>query len=217
MSVGRIALLGAGKVGTTLGAGFVKHGHEVVLGSREPGSDKVRAWLAEMGPNACSGTYSEALASADCIFLCIPGRVLEETVAALPAGSLDGKVVVDVSNHMAKGESGSFSLPMGLEDSAAQRIQRARPSARLVKAFNTTGVQSMIEPHVRCGPPTMPICGDDMQAKADVAELLREVGWEPVDLGGIALVPVLEVLTVAWLQYGRATGAYDHCYKFVKP
>lgn len=216
-TIGRIALLGAGKVGTTLGAGFVKHSHEVVLGSREPESERVKAWLAKIGPSACAGTYAEAVASAEWVFLCVPGRVIVETVEALGADALDGKVVVDVSNNMASGSSGQLSLPMGLEDSAAQRVQKAVPGARVVKAFNSTGVQSMIEPKVQCDPPMMPICGDDAQAKADVAEVLREVGWEPIDLGGISMAPFLEVMTIAWVAYGRARGAYDHCYKFVAP
>lgn len=217
MKAQRIALLGAGKVGTTLGAGFVKHGHEVVLGSRDPDSDKVKSWLAEVGPKACADTYNEAVASADWVFLCVPGRVVEETVEELDPGALAGKIVVDVSNTFAPGKSGQLSLPRGLDDSAAQAIQKSVPEARVVKAFNSTGVQSMIDPDVECGPPMMPICGEDERAKADLAELLREVGWEPIDLGGIAMVPMLEMMTVAWYAYGRARGAYDHCYKFVVP
>jgi 8-hydroxy-5-deazaflavin:NADPH oxidoreductase len=217
MDAQRIALLGAGSVGTTLGAGFAKHGHSVVLASREPESAKLHAWVDKVGENACSANYADAVVDADWVFLCLPGEVAEETVRDLGPGALAGKIVVDVSNNMGTGKSGQLTLPLGLEDSAAQRIQAQTPEARVVKAFNSTGVQSMIDPKMECGPPMMPICGEDAQAKAELGELLREIGWDPMDLGGIAMVPILEAMTIAWYAYGRARGAYDHAYKFVMP
>jgi predicted dinucleotide-binding enzyme len=86
-----------------------------------------------------------------------------------------------------------------------------------VKAFNTVGVQQMIDPRVECAPPTMPICGNDRESKDAVGQLLREVGWEPVDYGGVDAAPVLDAMIVAWVLHGRATGAWDHCYKLVVP
>jgi predicted dinucleotide-binding enzyme len=204
-------------VGRTLGAGFANLGHHVVLGSRDPDSDALRAWVDGMSVSVRSASYADAAAEADWVFLCVPGTVAEETVRGLGPGALAGKIVVDVTNSMAVGKWGQRTLPRGLEDSVAQTIQAETPEARVVKAFNSTGLQSMILPKVECGPPMMPICGEDAQAKSDIAQLLREVGWEPIDLGGIALAPLLETMTVAWYAYGRATGAYDHCYKFVKP
>jgi len=212
-----IALLGAGKVGTTLGAGFAKHGYPVVLGSRTPDSETLLKWVNQTGHGARSANYANAIAGADWVFLCVPGTVAEDTVRALGPSALAGKLVVDVTNSMAAGKWGQRTLLRGLEDSAAQTIQAETPEARVVKAFNATGVQSMIDPKVECGPPMMPLCGDDALAKSDIGELLREVGWEPMDLGGIAMAPVLEVMTIAWYAHGRATGEYGHCYKFLKP
>jgi predicted dinucleotide-binding enzyme len=217
METRTIAILGAGDVGTTLGAGFAKLGHNVVLGSREPDSETVHGWVDSHGENVCSANYADAVGAADMAVLCVPGFAAERTIGSLPPGVLDGKIVVDVTNHLGKGLHDQLSLPMGLEESAAQRIQKADPTLRVVKAFNTTGVQSMIDPQVECGPPNMPICGNDPDAKLEVAELVRECGWEPVDLGGIEEVPVLEAMTVGWVLYGRATGQWDHCFKFARP
>ena len=217
MATGTIALLGAGNVGTTIGTGLDKHGHRVVLASREPNGDKVRAWVDEMGEEASSASYDDAIAAADCVFFCVPGRAIEETLAAIDTAALEGRVVVDVTNDTAVTADGALTLKRGLEDSAAQIIQRTAPGARVVKAFNTTGVHSMVEPKVQCGPPSMPICGDDAAAKETVGEIVREFGWEPVDLGGVDTAPVLEATLLPWLLYGRATGRWDHCLKFVTP
>ena len=217
MATGTIALLGTGKVGTTLGAGLVKHGHQVVLASREPDSEKLHAWVDEMGEKACSASYDDAIAAADVVFFCVPGRAIEETLAAIDVAALDGKVVVDVTNNTAVGANGALITKLGLEDSATQIIQRAAPGARVVKAFNTTGVRSMVEPKVECGPPSMPICGDDAAAKETVGEIVREFGWVPVDLGGVDAAPALEAMLLPWILYGRATGRWDHCYKFATP
>lgn len=212
-----IAVLGSGTVGTTLAGGFIKHGHSVILASREPDKPEVHAWVDEHGERACSANYEDAVGAADWVVLAIPGEVAEKTLRGLGEGLLGGKLLIDVSNNLGTGEHGQISLPMGLEDSAAQRIQRDMPSVRIVKAFNSTGYQSMIDPQPECAPPDMPICGDDEDAKAQVGELLRELGWDPVDLGGIEFVPLIEAMTAAWVRVGRATGRWDHCYKFVRP
>ena len=213
----RMALLGAGRVGRRLGLGLAKHGHVVFLGSREPASDRVREWLAEAGPKANAGTYQEAVAWANWVFFCVPGTAVEMTALALGRGALDGKLVVDVTNAMTTADADHITLTWSVDDSSALRLQREAPGARVVKAFNSTGVNSMVDPDVPCAPPTMPICGNDEEAKTEVAELLRDVGWEPIDLGTIHSAGMLEAMTLAWVQYGRMTGIWNHCYKFVHP
>lgn len=210
-----MALLGSGNVGRTLGAGLARHGHDVVLGSREPHSEKIQTWLLEVGPQACSATYAEAVDWADWVFVCVPGSAVEAAILSIGPARLAGKIVVDVTNAMTSTDADHLTLTWGIDDSSAQHIQRAAPQARVVKAFNTTGVSLMIDPDLPCPPPTMPICGNDAEAKEAVAELLRDVGWEPVDLGGIHSAPMIEAMTVAWVQYGRMTGTWTHAYKFV--
>lgn len=211
----KMAMLGSGKVGRTLGAGLVKHGHHVMLGSRDPSSERVKEWVANTGPMASAGTYPEAVEWADWVFFCVPGTAVETVSALVGRGALAGKLVVDVTNAITTVDDDHMTLSWGVDDSAALHIQRTNPGARVVKAFNTTGVNSMIDPDVPCAPPIMPICGNDAEAKAEVAELLRDVGWEPCDLGPIHVAAMIEAMTLAWVQYGRVTGTWSHCYKFV--
>ena len=179
----KMAFLGSGHVGQALSAGLAKHAHRVMLGSRDPSCDRVQEWRAKVGPEAMAGTYADAVAWADWVFVCVPGTAVDAMVSLVGARALDGKLVVDLSNAMTTVDDDHITLTWGVDDSAAQHIQRAAPGAHVVKAFNSTGVRSMVDPDVPCGPPSMPICGNDPEAKSRVSELLQDVGWEPVDLG----------------------------------
>lgn len=212
----RIALLGSGTVGRTLGEGFVRHGHEVVLGSRDPGSEHIAAWLAEVGERASAASYADAAGRAELVVMCVPGAVVEDTVALTGPDVLAGKVVIDPTNTMTS-RDGRWTLMWGIDDSAGERIQAAAPEALVVKAFNVVGYQQMIDPQVPCPPPTMPICGDSAEAKAAVAELLRDVGWEPADCGGITVCGLLEAMCALWVMYGRNNGTWLHAFKIVHP
>lgn len=212
----RIAVLGTGRVGRTLGAGFARHGHQVVLGSRDPQSPRANQAVAEVGGSTRAATYAEAAKWAEWVFVCVPGETVEDAVALAGPENLAGKAVVDVSNAMETSD-GVSSLAFGMEDSCAEHVQRAAPEARVVKAFNSCGVRMMIDPVVTCPPPMMPICGDDVNAKGQIAELLADVGWEPVDFGVLRCAGMIEAMTVAWLQYGEATGIWDHVYEFARP
>ncbi len=211
----KMAFIGSGHVGRTLASGMAKHGHEVMLASRDPSNETVQQWLDETGGQARVGTYPEAAKWADWVFICVPGTAVDATIPAIGATALDGKIVVDVSNALTKVDDDHSTLTWGIDDSSALHIQKAAQGARVVKAFNSTGVRSMIDPDVPCAPPTMPICGNDAEAKAKVSEMLRDVGWEPLDLGGIHSAGMIEAMVLPWLQYGRMTGVWTHCYKFV--
>jgi predicted dinucleotide-binding enzyme len=211
----KMAVLGSGHVGMALATGLVNHGHHVMLASRQPSSERVATWVVEAGELGSSGTYRDAVEWADWLFICVPGTAVEATVLAVTAHALEGKLVVDVTNAMTTVDEDHLTLTWGIDDSAAQHIQRAAPGALVVKAFNTTGVRMMIDPDVPCPPPSMPICGNDPEAKAKVAELLRDVGWEPVDLGTVHSAGMIEAMVLAWVQYGRMTGTWNHAFKFV--
>lgn len=214
MDTHRMALIGSGKVGRTLGAGFAKLGHEIMLGTREPSGESALEWREEVGYHAEVGTSREAALWAEWVFLCVPGKALDETLQAIGADALDGKIVVDVTNALKQSDDNVTTMMWGTDDSSAEHVQRAAPGARVVKAFNTTGYQSMIDPAVDCSPPSMPICGNDPGAKAQVSELLVHVGWAPIDLGGITSARAIEAMLLSWLLYGRSTGRWNHCFRF---
>lgn len=213
----KMAVLGSGRVGRTLASGFIKHGHQVMLGSRDPSAEYVTSWLAENPRAAGTGTYPAAAEWAEWVFVAVPGTAVEATVLAANPENMRGKILVDVSNALTTADDDHLTLTWGIDDSSAQHAQRMAPHAHVVKAFNSSGVQMMIDPRVPCGPPTMPICGNDADAKADVSELLRDIGWEPADFGTIHSAGMVEALGLAWVQYGRMTGNWTHCYKLVVP
>jgi 8-hydroxy-5-deazaflavin:NADPH oxidoreductase len=200
----RIAVLGSGQVGQALARGWGRHGHDVVIGTRQ---DAV-ADLAVAPP-------AEAVRDADLVVLAVKGEVAVELVTSLADG-LDGRVLVDATNPL-EFSSGGPALFVGTTDSLGEQVQRAAPGARVVKAYNTVGNALMVDPDLPGGPPTMFVAGDDADAKRQVTDLLESTGWEVADLGGIAASRWLEAMCMAWVAYGARTGTWDHAFKLLRP
>jgi predicted dinucleotide-binding enzyme len=213
----RVAILGSGNVGRTLASGFTEHGHEVVVGSRNPDSELVRDWLAATGGADRAVTLAEAAAWCEMAVFCPRwGHGAAENAARLVAAdSLAGKIVIDTTNPLAPDPQHGPELSVELGDSAGEQVQRWFPDARVVKAFNTVGYRLMVRPDLPGGPPTMLICGDDENAKAVVAAVLEDFGWLTADLGGIFASRAIEGVALAWILYGRRTGTHDHAFKLL--
>jgi len=203
VGVVRIAILGSGQVGPALARGWSRHGHDVVIGTRQ---DAV-ADLAVAPP-------AEAVRDADLVVLAVKGEVAVELVTSL-VGGLDGRVLVDATNPL-DFSSGAPGLFVGTTDSLGEQVQRAAPGARVVKAYNTVGNALMVDPDLPGGPPTMFIAGDDSDAKQEVTDLLESTGWEVADLGGIAASRWLEAMCMAWVAYGARAGTWDHAFKLLR-
>ncbi len=137
----KIAVIGAGNVGGTLGTAWAAKGHEVVLGVRNPRDARVQALVAAAGGKARAASVREAAAAADVVLLAIPWDATKDAVEA--AGSLAGKIVVDATNPLRPDLSG---LALGHTTSAGEQVARWAPGARVVKAFNTIGAQHMADP-----------------------------------------------------------------------
>ena len=211
----KVAILGSGSVGQVLGLGFVAKGHDVVIGSRNPDSETLCAWLSRVGDSSRSASYAEAAAWSE-VAVFVPTWLHAEAVAeAVGADALAGKVVIDVTNPFGTLPDGTTGLVLPPTDGAGSHLQRWLPEAHVVKAFNTVGVSLMVDPQLPGGPPTMPICGDDADAKAVVSKILLSFGWEPMDLGGIEFSGYLEALTMVWMRYGRVTGNWNHAFKML--
>lgn len=190
----KIAVIGAGNVGKTLGEGWTRAGHDVVYGVR----DTAKAALAL--PAATLASPAEAARDAEVVVLTVPFAALEGTVAAL--GGLAGKVVLDATNPVGAGIR--TSLPPG--DSGAKRVAAAAPGARVVKAFNTTGFNVMANPRFGAEAATMFVAGDDPAAKQVAATLAADLGFEPVDAGPLAQAELLEQLAMLWISMAIAHG-----------
>lgn len=177
-----IAILGSGRVGTTL-ARKLATAHDVTIGSRDP--DKTSAnWE---GPSVKITDVAEAAQGASIVVNATPGVSSAERLGALST-ELEGKILVDVSNAVERGEAGE---PGGLiypNSSLAEHLQRALPQTRVVKTLNTMLFTVMVDPASLTTPATAFLSGDDEDAKGVVRDLLGGLGWtteQILDLGGI--------------------------------
>ena len=201
VSAETIALIGTGNVAGALGPEFAMQGHDIIYGSRDPGRAEVDELISRTGGNSFATGPAEAAAQADIVVIAVPGGVAEEVVAGL--GSLSGKIIIDPTNRYGPGDDGFMSHTV--DTSNAELIQELAPNAYVVKAFNTLNFRTMIDPEMSGGPVTIPIVGNDAEAKATVAALIEGMGLEPIDLGPVRFAHVLEGMLVIWAN-GRRTG-----------
>jgi 8-hydroxy-5-deazaflavin:NADPH oxidoreductase len=212
----RIGVLGSGEVGRRLAFGFAQCGHDVMIGSREPAKAELSEWIAGNGASVRSGTFAHAAAHGDLLALAVLGDAAEAAIAQAGPANFAGKVVIDAMNPL--DFSGGFPPKLSIcgEDSLGERVQRAIPDAKVVKAFNTIGNPFFFRPQFTDGLPTMLIAGDDADAKRTVASVLIDFGWpEPVDIGGIEGSRELEAICIAWVKIGGVRGAWDHGFKLL--
>ncbi|PNH84566.1 NADPH-dependent F420 reductase [Arthrobacter sp. AFG20] len=200
----RIAVLGTGVVGRTLAGKLVQSGHDVVLGSRSATNDAAVGWAAEAGPRAEAATFADAAAQAEVIINATPGTVSLEVLAAASTKNIAGKVLIDVANPLDHSAGFPPSLSISNTDSLAETIQRAFPTARVVKALNTMRADVMVAPdRLADGDHDVFMAGDDAGAKEVVAGLLQEFGWRPEhirDLGPLEAARGMEMWLPLWLR-----------------
>src|SRR5436305_5114229 len=204
---GRIGVLGSGEVGRRLAAGFSSRGHHVMIGARDPGKPELREWLSGDGAGIEAGTFAEAAAHGELLVLAVLGDAADDAIAAAGPDNFSGKVVIDAMNPLDFSAGFPPKLSITGEDSLGERVQRALPDAKVVKAFNTIGNPYFVDPRFSEGRPTMLIAGDDEGAKRTVGEVLADFGWsDVVDIGGINGSRELEAICIAWVKIGGARG-----------
>lgn len=202
-----IAMIGTGNVGSALGPEFAALGHTIVYGAREPARDDVVALVERTGNGASAATPAEAVAGADIVVLAVPGTVAEEVARGL--GDLSGKIILDPTNRVGRGGD-HLTHDVPGKGSNAALIQAAQPGARVVKAFNTLNWQQMVNPETAGGPITIPLAGDDADAKAVIAGLVEGMGLHPLDVGPLAYAHVLEEMLVMWGNARGQGNAYNY-------
>ncbi len=212
----RIGVLGSGAVGQALGGGLAALGHEIKMGTREPASEKVRAWVAKSGAKTSAGTLAEAAAFAEIAILATMWAGTENALRLAGANHLAGKVVIDATNPLSFKAGGPPGLALGHTDSGGEQVQRWLPDSRVVKAFNIVGNAHMVKPQFPGGPPDMFVCGNDDSAKKTVGEICAALGWPVGDLGGLECARYLEPLAMVWIVHGFRTGTWNHAFKLLR-
>jgi 8-hydroxy-5-deazaflavin:NADPH oxidoreductase len=198
----KIAFIGSGNVGAPLADHLAQKGHDVTLAQSSEGSESVKRALAR-NPRLKAAPPAQALEGIDVLFLATPYAANEAALSPHVA-QLEGKILVDCTNPVGPG------LTHGLAsvESGSARIQALVPGAHVVKAFTIYGFENF-ENSAYPGysvSPAMLFCGDDAAAKASVATLITELGWEPVDVGGLEQALHLEHMTLLWIRMVRVHG-----------
>jgi 8-hydroxy-5-deazaflavin:NADPH oxidoreductase len=193
----RIAVIGAGSVGTALAEAFAHAGHTVTVGTRNPAKAGATALAEASGGGIRVTGYREAVDSSELVVLAVPGRLVVEIVAGIGPDAFGGKLVIDPTNPVVVTDEGVTSA-FAEDDSAAEALQRLLPDARVVKAFNQIEAANMLDRLPEEKRP-MRIAGDDEAAKAIVAGLLEAFGWKIRDLGPLTRARALERGAVEWM------------------
>jgi len=210
----KIAILGTGEVGQALARGFILDNYPVRVGSRD--GSKAAQLDVVMEQDIDTGTFYDVAAWGDIVILAVKGSVAEGLAGEL-ADVLAGKIVIDVTNPISddEPEDGVLKLFTSLTDSLGERVQAAAPDAQVVKAWNTVGHQLMINPEFETRP-TMPICGDNAEARNQVAEIIGSFGWDVEDMGTMKAARALEPLTILWCIPGFLRNDWNHAFKILK-
>lgn len=202
VSADTIAVIGTGNVANGLGPQFARLGHAVVYGSRDPSRDEVKELVMRTGNGASASMPAEAAAGANIVVLAVPGGAIEAVTKSL--GDLAGKIIIDPTNPLRRREDGLFE--MSVETSNAELIQGWAPDAFVVKAFNTLNWRTMADPGTAGGPVSIPLAGDNAEAKATVASLVEGIGLEAIDIGPIRHAHIVEGMLILWLNNQYVTG-----------
>ena len=210
----KVGILGSGDVGKALAIGFLKHGHDVVLGTREPSK---LADFRKKNPKARVDTSAAAAKHAEVAVLATKGTAAADAVRAAGPANLAGKTVIDATNPIADAPpvNGVLKFFTSLDESLFERLQREFSGIRFVKAFNSVGSAFMVDPKFKGGTPTMFICGNDEAAKKAVRGILDEFGWETADMGKAEAARAIEPLCMLWCIPGLLRNEWTHAFKLL--
>ena len=212
----KIGILGSGVVGQTLASGFVKHGYEVMIGTRD--ANKLKEWKTRVGNKISIGGFKETAKFGEIIVLAVKGTVAKEVLQMAGAENLVGKTIIDATNPIADvpPENGVLKFFTTLDKSLMEELQSEFPKANFVKAFNSIGSAFMVNPDFNGEKPTMFICGNDNKAKKEVSQILNLFGFEVEDMGKVEAARAIEPLCMLWCIPGFLKNEWTHAFKLLK-
>ncbi len=226
----KIAILGTGPVGQTLAAKLAAIGHDVTIGTRDPsvtlarggkdsfGNPPYKVWAAAH-PNVQLATFAAAAQRSEVVINALTGAGALAGLALAGDASLAGKILIDLSNPLDFSKGMPPSLSVSNTDSLGEQIQRAHPSARVVKTLNTVNAYLMVDPgQLAGGDHTMFVSGNEPEARRQVVGWLKEwFGWrDVVELGDITTARGTEMLLPRWLRTWGAVGTPMFSFKVVR-
>ena len=211
----KIGILGSGIVARTLGSGFLKHGHEVMLGTRESG--KLTDWKEQGGENAHVGTFENAAKFGEIVVLAVKGNIAAEAIDIAGPQNLHWKTVIDTTNPIADAvpENGVLKFFTDFEESLMESLQERFPEIHFVKAFSCVGNAFMVNPQFP-EKPSMFICGNNDHSKDEVKEILNRFGWEIEDMGKDTAARAIEPLCMLWCIPGISGGKWNHAFRLMR-
>ncbi|MCG6969443.1 MAG: NAD(P)-binding domain-containing protein [Gammaproteobacteria bacterium] len=210
-----VGILGSGDVAKALASGFLKHGHNAMLGTRD--ASKLATW-AEQHPNAQVGSFSDSAKYGELVVLAVKGSVAIDALRLANEDNLAGKTVIDTTNPITDQPpvNGVLRYYTSLKDSQMEQLQREFPSVHFVKAFNSVGNALMVNPEFSAGKPSMFICGNDAEAKQTVSSIVEQFGWEVEDMGNMEAARAIEPLCILWCIPGFLHNDWAHAFKVLR-
>lgn len=208
----KIGILGSGNVGRALAKAFLTEGHEVWLATREPDGDK-GTLLRDEHPGVNVGDFEKVAQEGELVVLCTPWDAAADALKLAGPHHLDYKVVIDTNNALKRHKDGVKPV-VELNNSAGEVVQFLLPRSRVVKCFNIVGADLFYKPDFE-QTPTMFYCGDNEEAKQQVAEIVKAFGWEPFDAGDLSASRELEAMAVIWINNSMRTGDRHHAFKML--
>lgn len=211
----KIAVLGTGNVGDTIGSKLIEVGHTVMMGSRTKDNEKAKAFVAKHNGKASTGTYTDAAAFGEIIFNCTAGVGSIDALKMAGEKNLNGKIIVDIANPLDFSKGMPPSLAICNTNSLGEEIQKTFPQTKAVKALNTMWCGLMVNPAmINGGDHNTFVSGNDANAKEEVKKILKSFGWAEkniLDLGDITKARGTEMYLPIWLNIYGATnnGAFN--------
>ncbi len=211
----KIGILGSGIVAKALGAGFLKYGYEVMLGTRD--TNKLNDWISSSGKGAKTGSLTQTASFGEMLVLAVKGSAAKAVLQLANVENLAGKTIIDTTNPIADAapENGVIKFFTDINKSLMEELQIIAPGANFVKAFNRVGNAFMVNPSFE-SKPTMFICGNNEGAKKEVTEILDLFGWETADFGLVESANAIESLCILWCIPGILNNQWNHAFKLLR-
>lgn len=212
----KVGILGSGVVGQTLGTGFIKHGHQVRIGTSNP--DKLTEWLSKSGANGSRGSFAEASSFGEILVLAVKGTAALSVLERAGSENLKSKTIMDATNPIADAAPVNGVLQFFTEQNSSlmEEMQKKYPQANFVKVFSSVGSALMVNPDFGGQKPTMFIAGNNDDAKNVVKNILNTFGWEIEDMGKAEAARAIEPLCILWCIPGFLENRWMHAFKLLK-